>query len=204
MSCLAQPFADVPAVYSNSMAIDWLFAEKLVEGYTEDGAKVFHPEKAVTRAAALKMLVGTAGLPLTPVKEELFPDVPQWQWFAPYVQTAFDAGIVNGYADGNFHPAAQVTRAEFLAMALRTFEAPFEETEDGDWSRPFFDFAIKYRLIKSTDATHQTLNRGDVAELLFRVSQVASNYYQEKFHYSGQGIASWQGVEYDGKKMTNG
>lgn len=55
------------------------------------------------------------------------------------VSFAAEKGIVNGYEDGSFRPAASITRAEFAAMICRAFgysaevSAPFSDTV-GHWA----------------------------------------------------------------------
>lgn len=206
LSCHAQTFIDVPQIHFNNKSIEWTYANNIAKGHLKNREdRYFYPQEEISRAAALKMLINAADLPLTPIRGNPFPDVPAYEWFAPYVQTAYDAGIVKGYADGKFHPAAQVTRAEFLAMTLRAFDAPVKESEEGsEWTLSIFEFALETGILDNEDATHEAINRGDVAELLFRISQIAKTQYTEKFRYSGQGTASWLGQEHDEKKMTNG
>jgi hypothetical protein len=52
-------------------------------------------------------------------RENNFPDVEEGMWFNTAVSTMAAMGIVNGYPDGNFHPDAYITRAEFAAIAAR-------------------------------------------------------------------------------------
>ncbi|WFR65444.1 InlB B-repeat-containing protein [Paenibacillus amylolyticus] len=47
-----------------------------------------------------------------------FSDI-EGHWAADSIREAAGLGIVKGYADGTFHPGAQVTRAEFAAMLVR-------------------------------------------------------------------------------------
>ena len=40
----------------------------------------------------------------------------------PYFSFAVSAGLINGYADGNFHPEATITRAEFATLIVRLLD----------------------------------------------------------------------------------
>ena len=204
--CFAQGFEDVSPAHPNFEAVEWLYSNNLVEGYRIGRQKEFRPEQPVSRAAAIKMLIGVSGIPFSGMEEREapFPDVPKSAWFAQYVQTALDTGVVTGFMDGNFHPASQVTRAEMLAMVLRIFDAPIHETEEGDWTTPFLDLAQFFRIIEKDDDTHTALNRGDVAEILYRTKWVSDAEFSEIFKYAGAGVVSVYPTELEGKKTANG
>ncbi len=67
----------------------------------------------------LKMLLGAAVLVLTTAPVMAFPDVADDYWAAPQIKLLSEQGIIVGYPDGTFKPDANVTRAEFAAMAIR-------------------------------------------------------------------------------------
>ena len=77
-----------------------------------------------------------------------FSDVRQTDWFASYVGSAKDLGIVSGYPDGSFRPSRQVTYGEFLAMAMRGKSLPEADDPAADssyrthWARKFYDAAL--------------------------------------------------------------
>ena len=85
----------------------------VVNGYSDGTAR---PYAVISRVEALKIIVELepelraraqwfkANMP--PIA--LFPDVDQGAWYAPYVEAAFEAGIVTGYPDHLFRPAAGV------------------------------------------------------------------------------------------------
>ena len=56
-------------------------------------------------------------------------------WFNTAISTLEKLGIVNGYADGGFHPDDAITRAEFTKMA-----AMFDDRE-GDKKADFSDIS---------------------------------------------------------------
>ncbi|MGR6541907.1 InlB B-repeat-containing protein [Paenibacillus tundrae] len=57
-----------------------------------------------------------------------FSDI-EGHWAADSILEAAGLGIVKGYADGTFHPGAQVTRAEFTAMLVRMLN-PVSDHDD--------------------------------------------------------------------------
>ena len=96
-----------------------------IVGY-EDGT--FRPDGDMTRAEAATIFArliseakgesvsGNAG----------FSDVSQNDWFAAYVGYLAKYDVIKGYEDGTFRPNASVTRAEFVAMAVRCYDLFYE------------------------------------------------------------------------------
>ncbi|QJD82707.1 hypothetical protein HH215_05600 [Cohnella herbarum] len=88
----------------------------IVTGY-QDGT--FKPDKTVTRAEFAVMLMNAlkterAGAALT------FTDTAKiGSWAQKEVAQAVQTGIINGYEDGTFRPAGEITRAEMAAMIAR-------------------------------------------------------------------------------------
>jgi len=68
-----------------------------------------------------------------------FSDIREDDWFMTPVEELFAAGIVQGYADGTFHPYDTVTRAQFAAMMDRALplpdvqELPFADVAVSEW-----------------------------------------------------------------------
>lgn len=90
----------------------------VASGYS-DGT--FKPNAQVNRAEAMKILLETFDVPLTGY-EGTFPDVGQNDWFAIYVGTAYELGLVGGYLDGSFRPGNLMTRGEaakIIALGLQ-------------------------------------------------------------------------------------
>jgi hypothetical protein len=81
------------------------------------------PNRPVTRAETAALLVRSLGKVPLAAASGRFPDVPVDAWFAPFVETAADLGIVVGDAGGRFRPADPLTRAEMAAVLVRAFPA---------------------------------------------------------------------------------
>lgn len=58
-----------------------------------------------------------------PAQAADFYDLPQGHWAQAEIQRAVEAGVVNGYGDGSFQPAREVSAAQFCAMLSRSFLA---------------------------------------------------------------------------------
>lgn len=51
--------------------------------------------------------------------ENSYSDVEEGRWSSTAISTLSGMGVVEGYADGMFHPAQTITRAEFAVFASR-------------------------------------------------------------------------------------
>lgn len=107
-----------------------------IKGY-EDGT--FKPDGYITRAETASMLNGViepsgSGSNLT------FSDLKNGAWYINAVQAMANAGYIKGYEDGSFKPDNFITRAEFIAMLMRTNNIqsfkylPFTDVTSALWS----------------------------------------------------------------------
>ena len=67
----------------------------------------------------LKSILSVTVLCLMTAPAFAFPDVSNDYWAAPQIKLLSEQGVIVGYPDGTFKPDANVTRAEFAAMAIR-------------------------------------------------------------------------------------
>jgi LPXTG-site transpeptidase (sortase) family protein len=81
----------------------------------------------VTRAGAVALLLNSDASDLARVRwyathmppMPLFKDVDQTQWYAPYVEVAFEQGLVTGNASATFRPGAALTQSEAITLMTR-------------------------------------------------------------------------------------
>ena len=96
-----------------------------VEGYA-DGS--FLPGATVNKVEALKMLLNSQGVIIETPNESPYTDVAVTEWFAPYVTTAFDLGLLEESGE-SFSPAGLKDRegvAENLYRLLLSIQAQVE------------------------------------------------------------------------------
>ncbi len=132
-SASAASFADVEITHDNYQAIQFFADNGLIEGNMKDGKQFFRGFDKVTRAEALKVLLLAAQVSPAEVESSRFSDVDQNAWYAPYVNTAVERGIVDGFADGMFYPGVEVRRAQLLKMATLAFGADESLYFATDW-----------------------------------------------------------------------
>jgi hypothetical protein len=105
-------FADLAEGHWAKKDIELLASNLLLEGRTES---IFEPGAEISRAEFTAMLV--RALSLSPVSSSAsFNDVALSDWYAGAIGAAVKAGLVKGFADGNFQPNAPVTRAQMAVM----------------------------------------------------------------------------------------
>ena len=109
-------FADVAelTLWAND-SINALYDAGIVSGTS---ATTFDPNGNVTREQFAKMLVSMLG-DVEFVSGSSFSDVPASEWFAPYVATAKEIGLVNGVSDTAFGVGQNITREQMATMIYR-------------------------------------------------------------------------------------
>ena len=198
-------FVDVDVTHPYFNAIVDLYEQDVIKGYDVNGQRFYRPRQSINRAEVLKVLMESTGLETDPnVAETYFPDVPEGAWFAPYVQTAASQGIVKGFADGSFYPEAKVTRVEFLKMLIETFDLPYQANGEEEWFVPYLETAKEWRLLPDEESPHEHINRGEVAEIIFRATSVALSGFSEKYTYRASGKASYYNEGFAGRATANG
>lgn len=110
----------------------YAFQKGWVQGY-EDG--LFHPERTVSRAEALKMLFAASE---TPVPARVsggaikYSDVFASAWYAPYVVRAQELGLLEEEEGGEFLPDAGRSRAQVVEEIYRLVLVAFEDFKE-EW-----------------------------------------------------------------------
>lgn len=199
-------FADVDVTHPHFHAIESLHEQDVIEGYQKDDFFFYSPLKPVLRAEAMKVLLLSSNIEIQEELPQMFDDVSLDVWFAPYVNTAAKQGIVKGFSDGDFHPAAHVSRAEFLKMLILTFDVPVREEQEGEeWYTRFFEAAREWNLIDSNQIQPQkSVTRGELAESIYRTQKVHAGGFQKKYIFSGAGQASYYNEGFAGNNTASG
>lgn len=199
-------FADVDVTHPYFHAIDSLEDAEIVRGYDQGDKRFYKPLNSILRSEVLKVLMLAADIDIVDNGADYFADVPAHEWYAPFVNTAADREIVHGFADGDFHPAAQVSRSEFLKMLVLSFNVPVEEEQVGEeWYDRFYRATGSLRILDNVNASsYQSISRGEVAELIYRAQKVAESDFTKKYVYSGAGTASYYNEGFAGKSTANG
>lgn len=163
----ASAFTDVSG--DTALAVEVLSSLGIVSGYS-DGA--YHPEDGLTRAQFCKLAVlveGKGDQVTGSAYRTLFSDVSGSHWAAPYVNLAYEEGLVSGYGDGTFGPDDPVTVGQAVTVVLHLLGYTTEDVGPF-WPEDYMSLGEKLGLLEgiSTDSSH-ALTRGEAALMLYRL-----------------------------------
>ena len=109
--------------------IEGLYKKGAISGTGNDE---FKPEREVTREEFVKMLLNAMDYKIENGSSE-FGDVAPDEWYAPYVYSATQNGLVNGISDGTFGVGMSITREDAAVLIWRVAgENPTDENEYSD------------------------------------------------------------------------
>ncbi len=189
-----QEFSDTDSSHDAYEAVQVSFEEGLVIGYEDE---TFKPDNLLNRAEAMKLLVvffeavtdGTDG-------DTPFNDVDSNDWYAKYVQVAYEEGLVSARGDGNFNPADTMTYNDFIKIVLLAKDAWGYEVEEEvveelveeeeivveeHWSKGYLEnlteemeeFAVFDDLLADIVADpDKTMNRGEAVKYLVTLTEL--------------------------------
>ena len=121
------PDEDVTSPDSTGVS-DWLITNQHI-AYLRGYGSTFQPGANITRAEVAQMfynLLRDKNVIIT----TSFDDVPADQWYATAVNTLASLGIIQGVGDNLFVPDSPITRAEFVAIAMRFTNGEHTVTEN--------------------------------------------------------------------------
>ena len=131
-------------------AVDVISALEIVGGYA-DGS--FNPEGQLTRGAAAKIicniLVGPETAATLVANTAPYSDVPANHTFAGYIAFCANEGIISGYADGTFKPAAPLTGYAFMKMLLGVVGYNTDAYTGTNWAINVAQDVVKAKLDKN-------------------------------------------------------
>ena len=143
-------FPDVPADYWARPYIDTLVGAGAIAGFP-DGT--FRPGAFVSRAQFVTVLLKALGMQSADPATPTFTDVSPGSWEYPYVEGAYDAGLVRGVGHGLFAPADPIQRQAMAVIAAQSLlgvtpvsAAPPSFTDGGkiaSWALPGVDTAVE-------------------------------------------------------------
>ncbi len=100
-----------------------------------------------------------------------FSDVPYSQWYAPYVEVAYEYGLINGKTATTFNPNDNLTIAEAIKLAvcldsIYTDGQAFVSTTS-PWYRGYVDYALYYGIITAEYPNYNAYaTRAEFAQIL--------------------------------------
>ena len=167
-------------------AAEWMRNTGLFVGEKIGNQEYFHPDKAVSRGEFLAMVIQALDIPTEDAANISMPeDTPQW--LKPYLAAALRSGLVSGWPEtetGSFMADSPITGAEAAVMLQNALDLSISqdtlesvqtsaETEDETvpaWAAVSLTAMSEHGI--ELDAG-EALNRAQVANMLYQVSQLA-------------------------------
>ncbi|MEG0471011.1 MAG: S-layer homology domain-containing protein [Solibacillus sp.] len=113
-----QIFEDVPKSHPSYGDVIYLHKKKVFESVGRFGLN-----DLVTREEMVIMIARAFNLSAAP-RQTKFSDIPASHENSGFIQSAVDAGIVNGVTATKFEPNAKLTCGQMAALITRAFELP--------------------------------------------------------------------------------
>ena len=192
-------FSDFDQTHPNADAIYYLRAHGIVQGYADNS---FRPTATINRAEFTKIIVGAL---LEPGDADCgaywgsddgmgspFSDVRGSDWFSNHVCRAYMEGLVAGYPDGTFRPAASINFAEAAKILANGFELPFESTDE--WYEGYVrGLERKNAIPQSITRFDQRITRGEMAEMIYRLETGAKGDVNRTYEDIERGSKTFDG-----------
>jgi len=174
-------FDDIASKPWAAEAINSLAELGIING---QGDRTFAPDASCKRADFAIILVNVLGLEGTATDN--FDDVAVGKYYYNPVGLAKEAGVVNGYGDGNFGPENFCTRAELMVMVANALKVTgLDITADesvlaqfGDeasipvWARPYVAYLVENGIVNGANGVinpNVNITRAEVAVIMFNV-----------------------------------
>ncbi len=147
----------------------------------------FRPNDNLTRAEAATVFYNLLVDKSMGSQTASFTDVDDNMWYATAINTLASKGIINGYADGTYHPEKNVTRAEFAAIASRfdslsTGSVSFKDVDESHWAYDYIISAATKKWITGyEDGTFHPDSNITRAEVVVLVNRVLERTPDETF-----------------------
>lgn len=108
-------------------------------------------------------------------KTSHFTDI-QGHWAQTAIQDAIQRGYVDGYPDKRFLPNKQVTRAEFIKMAVSAMDIEVASLSSGSWYAPYVVAAESAGIYKTGDFGNSNLTERMTREEMAKLAVKALGY----------------------------
>ncbi len=158
----------------------------------------------IRRALCLMVSISAALALLSPASAASFRDVPNTHWAYGAICEMQEAGLVNGVGNGSFDPGGQLSRAQFLAMAVRLLEQETGEhatpaSSGNYWAAPYYTAAEHFHLFGGGSKNAITLSgiqnsrkSLDTAVTRYEMAVLANNVLANApgYHFDTSGVSS--------------
>ncbi|REJ08791.1 S8 family peptidase [Halobacillus trueperi] len=173
------PFSDFERDRWYSGALELMARNNWISGYRDAS---FMPQKEITREEVVSIIGRILDLD-NEQRETRFSDVPKETFGSGYIDSAVEAGFVNGYPDGTFRPKDLVTRGDVAILIHYAFNIegdkelesfPDISTEDYyyDSVTTLKDSGIVNGYPDGTYRPTEDISRSEVVYMLYKVIEL--------------------------------
>lgn len=150
---LSHPFTDLDNNWARNYVAD-LWRQGVIQGRDPHS---FAPNSQITRAEFTKIMLLLFHYQVpTVATKAIFSDVEGNEWYAPYLEQAYEEGVVIGFTDGTFRPNSYITRAEalsilFKAAKVEVVRSPvarsFPDVGKAEWFTDYINFGVENHVV---------------------------------------------------------
>ena len=174
-------FNDVSDNYWARSYIEKLAQEGIINGVTDE---VFEPERPITRAEFVKIVVSAFKISTKPDGKVIFKDCDIDDWFYPYVEAGASNKIISGVSVEEFRPQNNIMRQDaavildnvMLYLGVASYEAGKVSFTDASEISPYAERAVNLltscKIITGMDdgrfAPKGALTRAEAATLIVK------------------------------------
>ena len=159
-----------PSLICNNAVIDTSRSARL-QGY---GDGLLHEDDSLSRAQMATIvyrLLDDESVAALSVPSSSFTDVDASAWYAPFVLTLADAGVVGGTGNGYFAPDSPTTWVQLLTVLGRFVErqeCALQHIRYDGWARPAIETAVALGWIEDSAeiVPDDVITRGEAVELI--------------------------------------
>ncbi len=197
-------FTDVSEDNPYCKAIELMKIKGIFTGYEDGTFRLYSPINRAETVKVVLLAIDRYDLMSDNGTNLGFWDVTRGAWYMPYLRTAQNYGIIDGYPDGSFRPNIVPNKVELLKIFLEGTGinipycnvAPYADTPVTSETRWYIDyvcFAADHGLI-SADANNefhpnQAMTRGDVAMVFYNF--YVRGLYRQTPYYTGYSYSTY-------------
>ncbi len=123
----------------------------------------------------------------------LFQDVPHDTWYAPYIEAAFEGGIITGNENALFRPADPITEEEMIALGVRYHSMAHPEifmsllaAEDQDWFTSLVNASLQSNMdLPFPIRLGQPIKRDDLFAMMTSMNVASPNMIAIQYSRTG-------------------
>lgn len=168
-------------------------AARRMAGGTAPG--MFEPDRSITRAEFAAIAVKTLGLEGTGTTALTFQDVSAADWYAGYLASAYEFGLISGFEDGTVRAQEEISRQQAMAILARAMTltglpaditdeevnsllASFEDADGiADYAKTAIAASVKAGLVSGRSSTEiapdALMTRAEVATIIQKLLKLS-------------------------------